>query len=96
MDTEHQDGIVEKYILAKGKPVSIQITIKRLAKFMAQQLGDEEYAKSLWHRARYILRGYCASGYAEVDGTRYIVQRVEAYPDYKLAFEIEGVENGDC
>ena len=94
MDPEHQDGIVEKYILAKGKPESIGISIVRLARFMAEQSGRQRYDKSLWNRARYILRGFLSSHYVEVDGTRYIVQRVEAWPDYKLFFEIEGIDNG--
>jgi len=94
MDPEHQDGIVEKYILAKGKPESLQISIKRLAKFMAKKAGMKQYDMSLWNRARHILRGYLTSGYAYVDGTKYIVHRVEAWPDYRLVFEIEGIENG--
>lgn len=94
MDPEHQDGIVEKYILAKGKPESVQISIKRLALFIAKKMGKSKYDKSLWNRARYILRGYLSSGYAYVDGVRYKVRRVEAYPDYILTFEIEGI-NGD-
>lgn len=95
MDPAHQDGIVEKYILAKGKPESVEISIIRLAKFMAKEAGRKRYDKSLWNRARYILRGFLSSHYADVDGTRYIVQRVEAWPDYKLAFEIEGIDNGE-
>ena len=95
MDPAHQDGIVEKYILAKGKPESVEISIIRLAKFMAKEAGRKTYDKSLWNRARYILRGFLSSHYADVDGTRYIVQRVEAWPDYKLAFEIEGIDNGE-
>lgn len=95
MDPEHQDGIVEKYILAKGTPESLQISIKRLAKFMAKLGGKKEYDMSLWNRARFILRGYYASGYAVVGEFKYRVRRVEAWPDYILAFEIEGVENGE-
>ena len=95
MDPAHQDGIVEKYILAKGKPESLQISIRRLAKFMAKGLGVKEYDKSMWNRARYILRGYLSNGYAYVDGVKYTVQRVEAWPDYRLAFEIEGLDNGE-
>lgn len=95
MDPDRRQGIVEKYILAKGKPESVQITIRRLARFMAKQQGVKQYDRSLWNRARYILRGYCTSGYAYVDGIGYKVQRVEAWPDYKLVFEMEGIENGE-
>ena len=96
MGLEHHDGIVERYILAKGKPESLQITIKRLAKFMANEFGMKAYEyKEFWNTARSKLRMHLTSGYAMVDVTIYKVQRVEAWPEYKLAFEVEGIDNGE-
>ena len=62
---------------------------------MANQLGEKEYDTSMWSKARWHLRTALVSGKVKVGDLAYIARRVEAYPDYRLAFELEGAdENG--
>lgn len=99
VDIEHRpNGVLAKYLIAKNMPDLASLTIKRLARFMKHELdmecSKERLLDPFWLEARAILKTALASQRLHVGGCVYKVMRVEAYPDYEILFEKEGVENG--
>ena len=96
-DGDKADGVLAKYLISKDLPDVATLTIKRLAKYMKKELGIEcEKARLMdpfWLQARTILKTAFAGHKLHVAGEVYHVKRVEAYPDYEILFEKEGVDN---
>lgn len=99
-DKENPGGVLAKYLISRNLPDYTTVTIKRLARFMKNELGVQREEKRLmdpfWLEARSILKTALMGHKVSVNGNTYLVKRVEAYPDYEILFEREGAEhNGD-
>lgn len=109
VETEHQDGMIARYIISKGMPESIQITSKRLARFCAtclskevvsdlpsedtKELNRKGFTPRLRLKARDDLRNAYKAQRVLVDGRSYRVMRVEDWPEYHIALELEGLDS---
>lgn len=106
---EHQDGMIAKYIISKGLPESIQITSKRLARFCAshlpstilgqmshdelKEINKKGYSTKLRTKARDDLRNAYKATQVMANGKVYKVMRVEDWPEYHIALEVEGLDS---
>lgn len=109
LDGEHQDGMIAKYLISKGLPESIQITSKRLARFCTsclpsavlanfshaelKEISLKGYTRKLMMKARDDLRNAYKAKQVVANGRIYRVMRVEDWPEYHIALEIEGLDN---
>jgi hypothetical protein len=92
-ENSHQDGIIAKYIIAKGQPDTLKINVIRLAKYMGSRLPEgviaslskeqaidlsrKGYNRDLWSRSRWDLRTAVISQRVLVNGIGYSAKRVE-------------------
>lgn len=111
LNIEHQDGMIAKYLISKGLPESVEITTKRLARYCASQLSPEVlsklsqdeikelnlkgYLSRLRYKARDDLRNAYRMQKLVISGKVYRIRRVEDWPEYRIALELEELnDNG--